>query len=67
MGLEEIDGGKIVTGETVQFGYYTQKGIQLTDDKRIIDVVKDIAEVIPLEKGRKITASQLLEKFLFQT
>jgi ATP-binding cassette subfamily F protein uup len=65
MGLEKVDGGKIITGETVQFGYYTQKGIQPTEDKRIIDVVKDIAEVIPLEKGRKITASQLLEKFLF--
>ena len=65
MGLEKVDGGKIITGETVQFGYYTQRGIQPTEDKRIIDVVKDIAEVIPLEKGRKITASQLLEKFLF--
>lgn len=65
MGLEDVDGGKIVTGETVQFGYYTQKGIQPSEDKRIIDVVKDIAEIIPLEKGRKITASQLLEKFLF--
>ena len=65
MGLENVDGGKIVTGETVQFGYYTQKGIQLKEDKRIIEVVKDIAEVIPLEKGRKITASQLLERFLF--
>lgn len=65
MGLENIDGGKINTGETVQFGYYTQKGMQLGEDKRIIDVVKDIAEIIPLEKGRKITASQLLEKFLF--
>lgn len=65
LGIEELDGGKIVTGETVQFGYYTQKGMQLAEDKRIIDVVKDIAEIIPLEKGRKITASQLLEKFLF--
>ena len=65
MGLEEVDGGKVVTGETVQFGYYTQKGIQLSEDKRIIDIVKDIAEIIPLEKGKKITASQLLEKFLF--
>ena len=65
MGLEKVDGGKIITGETVQFGYYTQKGINLKEDKRIIDVVKDIAEVIPLEKGRKITASQLLERFLF--
>jgi ATP-binding cassette subfamily F protein uup len=65
MGLEAYDGGKIVKGETVRFGYYTQQGIQLKEDKRIIEVVKDIAEVIPLEKGRKITASQLLERFLF--
>lgn len=65
LGLEDLDSGKIITGETVQFGYYTQKGLQLDEDKRIIDVVKDIAEIIPLEKGRKITASQLLEKFLF--
>lgn len=65
MGLESIDGGKIITGETVEFGYYTQTGFDIPDDKRIIDVVKDIAEIIPLEKGRKITASQLLERFLF--
>ncbi|MEQ8909151.1 MAG: ABC-F family ATP-binding cassette domain-containing protein [Vicingaceae bacterium] len=65
LGKEEVDGGKVVHGETVQFGYYTQKGIKLKDDKRIIEVVKEIAEVIPLEKGRKITASQLLERFLF--
>jgi len=65
MGKEFVDGGKIVRGETVEFGYYTQGGIQLKEDKRIIEVVKEIAEVIPLEKGRKITASQLLERFLF--
>ena len=65
LGKEDVDGGKVVHGETVQFGYYTQKGIELKGDKRIIEVVKEIAEVIPLEKGRKITASQLLERFLF--
>lgn len=65
MGLEKPNGGKIITGETVQFGYYSQEGIQLKEDKRIIDVVKDIAEIIPLAKGRKITASQLLERFMF--
>lgn len=64
-GLEKADKGKIVIGETVKFAYYSQDGIQVDDGKRIIDVVKDIAEVIPLEKGRKITASQLLERFLF--
>lgn len=65
LGNESPDGGKVVHGETVKFGYYTQKGIQLKEDKRIIEVVKDIAEVIPLEKGRKLTASQMLERFLF--
>lgn len=65
LGKERPDGGKVVHGETVKFGYYTQKGIQLKDDKRIIEVVKEIAEVIPLEKGRKLTASQMLERFLF--
>lgn len=65
LGKEKPDGGKIVHGETVKFGYYTQSGMQLKEDKRIIEVVKEIAEVIPLEKGRKLTASQLLERFLF--
>lgn len=65
MGIEKVDGGKVVRGDTVQFGYYTQSGMALKEDKRVIEVVKDIAEVIPLEKGRKITASQLLERFLF--
>ncbi len=65
LGNQRADKGKIVKGETVKFGYYSQDGMQLKEDQRIIDVVKDIAEVIPLEKGRKITASQLLERFLF--
>ncbi|MGB0884461.1 MAG: ABC-F family ATP-binding cassette domain-containing protein [Flavobacteriales bacterium] len=64
-GLEPIDGGKIVRGETLKIGYYTQEGIQFDEDKRVIEVIKDIAEVIPLEKGRKMTAAQLLETFLF--
>lgn len=61
----EADGGKIVQGETVVIGHYAQDGLNLDEDKRIIDVVKDIAEIIPLAKGRKITASQFLERFLF--
>ncbi len=64
--LEKPDGGKVVKGETVQFGYYSQDGIQLNEQKRIIDVVRDIAEYIPLEgKGRNLTATMLLEHFLF--
>lgn len=66
-GREEPDGGKIVTGETVKFGFYTQSGMQLNEDKRVIDVVKEIAEVIPVgRKGGDITASQMLERFLFE-
>lgn len=59
------DGGKIVTGGTVVFGYYTQSGLDLSGDKKVIDVVQDIAEFVPLEKGMKLTAPQLLERFLF--
>ncbi len=63
--FESIDGGKVVKGETLKIGYYTQSGLDFSDDKRVIEVIKDIAEVIPLAKGRKMTAAQLLEKFLF--
>ncbi len=64
--LEKPDGGKIVKGDTVQFGYYSQDGIQLNEQKKVIEVVRDIAEYIPLEgKGRNLTASMLLEHFLF--
>lgn len=59
------DSGKIVTGGTVVFGYYTQAGLNLKEDKRVIDVIQDIAEYVPLDKGQKLTASQLLERFLF--
>lgn len=66
-GKEELDGGKIITGETVKFGYYTQDGINLKDDKRVIEVIKDIAEYIPVgRKGSQISASQMLERFLFE-
>ncbi|MBX7224422.1 MAG: ABC-F family ATP-binding cassette domain-containing protein [Chitinophagales bacterium] len=65
-GLEKYDAGNIITGETIVFGYYTQEGMQLKGDKRVIEVVKDIAEVIPTEKGF-ITAAQMLERFLFQS
>ena len=61
------DQGKIVVGETISFGYYRQEGIQLKEDKRVIEVVKDIAEYIALEKGKKLSASQFLERFNFPT
>ncbi len=62
---EELDKGKVVTGETVLFGYYSQELIQVPDDKKVIDVIRDIAEFIPLEKGKQLSAAQFLERFLF--
>jgi ABC transport system ATP-binding/permease protein len=59
------DSGKIVVGDTILFGHYKQEGLVLQQDKRVIDVVRDIAEVIPLEKGKEMNAAQLLERFLF--
>jgi len=61
----EPDSGKIVVGETVIFGYYSQDGMKLAEDKRVIEVVKDIGEYIPLANGTNLTASQLLQLFLF--
>ena len=64
-GAESIDAGKIVTGDTVVMGYYTQSGMKMDEGKRVIEIVRDIAEYIPLVGGRKLTAAQLLERFLF--
>jgi len=60
-----VDAGKVVLGETVQFGYYTQQGIVVKEGQKVIEVVKEFGEFIPLAKGQKISASQLLERFLF--
>lgn len=59
------DAGKIVIGDTVKFGYYTQGGIQVKPEQKVIDVIKEFGEYIPLTKGRQISAKQLLERFLF--
>jgi ATP-binding cassette subfamily F protein uup len=64
-GTETIDAGKIVTGDTVVIGYYTQSGMKMDEGKRVIEIVRDIAEYIPLAGGRKLTAAQMLERFLF--
>jgi len=64
MNDETYDAGNIVLGETVAFGYYNQKGLILKEDKRVIDVIKDIAEFLPVGKGT-MSASQVLERFLF--
>lgn len=64
-GLEPADSGKIIIGETVNFGYYGQDGLRVPESKMVIDVIRDIAEYIPLAKGMKLTAESLLEKFMF--
>lgn len=66
LGNEPADNGKIQTGETVVFGYYSQHGMKLEEDKRVIEVVKDIAEYFPLADGSKLSASQMLQRFLFE-
>ncbi len=59
------DSGKVITGETVKMGYYTQAGITPKPDQKVIDVVREFGDYIPLKKGRQISAQQLLERFLF--
>lgn len=59
------DGGKVVVGETIQFGYYTQSGINVKPGQKVIEVIKEFGDYIPLKKGRQISAGQLLERFLF--
>ncbi len=60
-----VDAGKVILGETVKYGYYTQGGIAIKEGQKVIEVIKEFGEFIPLTKGRKISASQLLERFLF--
>ena len=67
MGLETPDKGKIITGDTVIFGHYTQDGIIDKNDLKVIEVVQEIGEYITLKKGQKLTASQLCERFLFDS
>ena len=59
------DAGKVIIGETIKIGYYTQSGIQPKREQKVIDVIKEFGEYIPLTKGRSISAAQLLERFLF--
>lgn len=64
-GLDQPDSGKIVSGETVNLGYYKQEGFKVEDSKKVIDVVRDITDWIPLSNGNKLTASQMLLQFGF--
>jgi ATP-binding cassette subfamily F protein uup len=59
------DSGKIIQGETIKFGYYTQNGIKPKPMQKVIDVVREFGDYIPLMKGKQISAQQLLERFLF--
>lgn len=65
LGVEEPDSGSFDIGETVNFGYYSQEGLQFNEQTKVIDVVRDIAEVIDLGDGHRLTASQFLLHFLF--
>jgi len=65
MGRHKPDTGKITTGQTISFGYYSQEGLKPKDDKRILDIVKDVAESIPTGKGGSVSASQFLLHFGF--
>ena len=65
LGLVAVDDGHIVIGDTVKFGYFSQEGLQFNDQQKVIDVVCDIAEYVDLGGGRKLSASQLLQYFLF--
>ncbi|WP_433813269.1 ABC-F family ATP-binding cassette domain-containing protein [Flavobacterium johnsoniae] len=59
------DSGRVVKGDTIKIGYYTQSGINPKPGQRVIDIIKEYGEYIPLAKGKIISASQLLERFLF--
>src|SRR5690606_11389483 len=63
---EAVDSGKVVIGDTIKFGYYTQKGITVKQGQKVIDVIREFGEYIPLKKGKQISAQQLLERFLFE-
>lgn len=65
LGDESIDNGKVILGETVVFGHFSQELKPVDPDYKVIDVVKEVAEFIPLEKGKQLSAAQLLERFLF--
>lgn len=64
-GFEKADKGEIETGETISFGYFSQKGLTYKEDERVIDFIKEIAEFYPLANGKSLSASQFLRLFLF--
>lgn len=65
LGQQQPDEGRIVIGETVRFGYFSQEGLKFDELQKVIDVVRDIAEEVDLGSGRRLSASQFLQHFLF--
>ena len=65
LGLESIDSGKINIGETVKFGYFAQEGLKFDNEMKVIDVVRNVAETIDIGGGKKLSAMQFLQHFLF--
>ena len=65
LGLVPVDEGRIIIGETVKFGYFSQEGLQFNEDQKVIDVITAIADYVDLGGGKKLSASQLLQYFLF--
>ena len=65
LGIVPPDSGRFDIGDTVQFGYFSQDGLQFDEQQKVIDIVRDIAEYIDLGQGRQYSASQLLQHFLF--
>lgn len=65
LGLTPVDEGNIVIGDTVRFGYFSQEGLKFDENQKVIDVITDIADYVDLGSGRKMSASQLLQYFLF--
>jgi ATP-binding cassette subfamily F protein uup len=66
MGIEKIDSGRLDIGETVRFGYYSQEGMQFDEQMHVIDVITKVAEYIDMGEGRKFSAQQFLQYFLFE-
>jgi ATP-binding cassette subfamily F protein uup len=64
-GIDRPDAGKVVIGDTIKIGYYTQDGITVKQGQKVIDVIREFGDFIPLKKGKQISAQQLLERFLF--
>ncbi len=65
LGQVPVDDGRIVIGDTVKFGYFSQEGLQFNEQQKVIDIITAIADYVDLGSGRKLSASQLLQYFLF--